>query len=510
MESRIKNGTRNIFAGFVNKIVLIILPFVTRTAIVYVLGSEYLGLGSLFTSILMVLNLSELGIGSALVYSMYKPVAEGNLVKIKALLAVYKKIYAYIGIGILLLGLCFLPFIHTIIKGDVPADINLYILYFMFLADASISYFVFAHKKALLIAYQRNDILSNVNTILNICVYAIQIAVLLLFRNYYAYVAIFIILTLVENVVIGRKSSILFPGIEGEGTISAEDKKEIIQHTKGIALQKVCSTSRNSLDSIVISMFLGLNTIAIYSNYYYIMISVHNILYQIPDSIRATVGNSVASESVDKNFKDFNCMYLLNMFICGWATCCLYSLIQPFMELWMGPQMMFPKLSVALVCLYFTLLSLADIVALYKDAAGLWWYGRYRVLLEAVANLVLNFLLGYFWGVNGILLATIITLVFIGHGYGGWIVFHYYFKGKNFIYFVIKQLGYLVMVALACVITDFLCGFISGSPLIRLLGAGTISLIIPPCLLLAMYRMFPEFKDSMAFARNIYKTIKNK
>ena len=130
MESRSKNGMRNVIAGMANKVIMIILPFVTRTAIVYILGSQYLGLNSLFSSILMVLNLSELGIGSALVYSMYKPVAENDYSKIKALLLVYKKIYAYIGIAILFLGLCFLPFIGNIIKGDIPADINLYILYF--------------------------------------------------------------------------------------------------------------------------------------------------------------------------------------------------------------------------------------------------------------------------------------------------------------------------------------------------------------------------------------------
>lgn len=510
MESRIKNGTRNIFAGFVNKIALIILPFITRTALVYVLGSDYLGLGSLFSSILMVLNLSELGIGSALVYSMYKPVAEANIGKIKALLAVYKKIYAYIGLSILVLGIGFLPFIHAIIKGDVPADINLYILYIMYLGNASISYFVFAHKKALLIAYQRNDLISNVNTILSICIYAIQVVVILVAKDYYAYVVVFIVSTIIENVVIGKLATKLFPGLEAKGNISEEDKKAIVQHTKGIALQKLCSTSRNSLDSIVISMFLGLNTIAIYSNYYYIMISIHNILYQIPDSIRATVGNSVATESIDKNFRDFNCMYLLNMFICGWATCCLYVLFQPFMELWMGTEMMFSKVSVALVCLYFALLSLADIVALYKDAAGLWWYGRYRVLIEAIANIILNFILGYFWGVNGILLATLITITLIGHGYGGWIVFHYYFKGKNFLSFVIKQLGYITMIAATCVITDFVCSLITGTVWIRLLGASVASLILPPSLLFIMYRIFPEYNDSVLFAKNILYSLKKK
>ena len=505
MESRIKNGARNILAGFVNKIILIILPFITRTTIVYVLGSEYLGLGSLFSSILMVLNLSELGIGSALVYSMYKPVAEKDLFKVKALLAVYKKIYAYIGIAIMLIGLCFLPFIHKIIKGDVPVDINLYILYLMYLSNASISYFVFAHKKALLIAYQRNDIISNVNTILNICVYAIQITILLFVKDYYAYVAVFIVSTYVENIIVGKKAKVLFPKIEAEGHISSKDMKAIIQHTKGIALQKFCSASRNSFDSIVISMFLGLNTIAIYSNYYYIMISIHNILYQIPNSIRATVGNSVACESVDKNFRDFNCMYLLNMFICGWATCCLYSVFQPFMELWMGVDMMFPKITVALICLYFVLLSLADIVALYKDAAGLWWYGRYRVLIEAVANLILNFVFGYLWGVNGILIATIITIMLIGHGYGGWIVFHYYFKGKSFSTFLVKQIGYLAMIAVACFTTDFVCNLIVSTPLIRCIGACGISIFLPPIMLYAMYRFFPEFRESLAFVKKIVK-----
>lgn len=147
MDSRSKNGVRNVFAGFINRIVLIILPFITRTAIVYTLGSEYLGLSNLFTSILMVLNLSELGFGSALVYSMYKPVADNDTATLKALLNFYKRIYRIVGLGLLLLGAIVSLFLPKIIKGDVPGDVNLYVLYFMFLANTSISYFVYAHKK---------------------------------------------------------------------------------------------------------------------------------------------------------------------------------------------------------------------------------------------------------------------------------------------------------------------------------------------------------------------------
>ncbi|RGX70923.1 hypothetical protein, partial [Bacteroides stercorirosoris] len=175
MDSRLNNSTRNIFAGLINKVLLILFPFISRTAIIYALGNEYLGLNSLFSSILMVLNLSELGISSALVYSMYKPIADDDKVKIRALLAVYKKWFRVIGVTLLTVGLTLLPFLKYLIKGEVPSDVNLYLLYLIYLFNTSLGYFLFAEKRALLTAYQRSDIVSNINSFVSLFLYLSQI-----------------------------------------------------------------------------------------------------------------------------------------------------------------------------------------------------------------------------------------------------------------------------------------------------------------------------------------------
>lgn len=506
MDSRSKNGKRNIVAGGLNRILQLMLPFATRTALIYTLGSEFLGLSSLFTSILMVLNLSELGVGSALVFSMYKPVAEDDKVKLRALLAIYKKVFLYIGLAILVLGLIACPFLRSIIKGEVPKDINIYLLFLIYLGNTVISYCFFAHKKALLQAYQRQDILSNINSVLSIGINVFQIAFLLLTHNYYLYVFVYPVFTIIENAWAGYVAQKHYPDLYCEGTLPQEDKNTIKQHVKGIALQKLCSTSRNSLDSIVISMFIGLTTIAMYSNYFYIMTAVHSILYLVPNAIRPTVGNSVASESVEKNYSDFSCMYFIYIWITGVFTTCLMCLYQPFMELWMGTELMFPLSTVALFGIYFALLCFSDIIALYKDAAGLWWYGRYRVVLEAVANLILNFLLGYLWGINGILLATIITIALIGHGYGSWIVFHYYFKGKNYWHFVLLQLMYLTVICVICALSLGVCSLIpSNNLMVNIVIRLVVCAIISNLALWTILGRQQIYKQSLRFFGSVIK-----
>lgn len=510
MESRSKNGARNVAAGFVNRLMLMILPFISRTVIIYTLGSEYLGLGSLFTSILTVLNLTELGFGSALVYSMYKPVAENDKASISAHLNLYKTIYKWVGLSILLFGIACAPFLTYIIKGDLPQDINVYVIYFVFLANTSISYFAYAHKKALLTAYQRSDMLSNINTAISISTNVIQIAILLIVPNYYLFVLVYPAFTVIDNLYTNYVTKKRFPDIEPNGTIDDKEKKEIMKHVKGIALQKVCSTSRTSFANIIISLFLGLTTIAKYGNYFYIMDAIHAFLYQIPNSIRATVGNSIASESVDKNYKDFNSMYLLYMWITGWCATSLICLYQPFMEMWMGKTMMFSMSTVVLICVYFVLLSLSDIIALYKDGAGLWWQGRHRVVIEAISNLILSFIGGWLWGVNGILIAPIVTIIFLGHIYGGYIVFHYYFKDKNFVSFLGNQVALLIIIAIVSGLSYMVLHLFVIEGFLLFVFYTLFLLTITNFLYWMLFRIHPHYKDSMVFAKNILITIKRK
>ena len=158
--AKTKNAVRNIFFGAVFKIITLLGPFIIRTMILWIMGSEYIGLNSLFTSILSFLSLAELGVGSALVYSMYKPIAEDDQDMICALLNLYRKMYRIIGMIILGVGLLLLPFLNKLVKGEAPADVNLYILYLIYLFNTVISYVMFAYKQSLLTAFQRSDIIS--------------------------------------------------------------------------------------------------------------------------------------------------------------------------------------------------------------------------------------------------------------------------------------------------------------------------------------------------------------
>lgn len=508
MANRTKNGIRNIGAGVINNFVLLLFPFFTRTILARTLGSDYLGLSSLFKSILTVLNLSELGIGSAMVYSMYKPVAEEKLSQVGALLHLYKKVYRIIGVVILLAGGVMLPFVPYLINGDVPSEVSVYLLYLIYLFNTAISYFAFAHKKALLIAYQRNDVISNINTVLSAVTYTLQIVLLITLKNYYFYVLVLPIFTLIENLYTAVLVQRRFPNIKECGYVTQEEKSKIKEHVKGIALQKVCSTSRNTFDSIVVSLYLGLTAIASYNNYYFIMKSVHSVLYLIPNSIRSTIGNSVACESVEKNYKDFSTMTMIYMWLSGICCACMISIYQPFMYLWMGEEMLLPFGTVILFCFYFFELCMSDIIALYKDSAGLWWYGRYRTILEAISNLILNFLLGWLWGINGILLATIITILFIGHGYGGYIVFHYYFKGKKYTRYILEQLRYMCVIVVACIVAWWLCEKFISEGFVGIVVRAIISVIVSTMIFFIAFWKCQSFNDAILFLKSIVKKIK--
>ena len=225
--ARTKNTLRNIAFGSLNRLILIVLPFITRTVILYVMGTQYLGLSSLFNSILSFLSLTELGIGAAMVYSMYKPIAENDHATICALLNLYKKLYRIIGTVILVLGLSLVPFLKVLVPEKLPPDLNLYVLYFIYLINAVLSYWLLAYKNALLQAYQRNDVNSKISSIITPVSYVVMLICLFLTKNYYAYVIwlpIFTILTNVLRLVFVNRN---FPGLEPAGEVPAELKKSI-------------------------------------------------------------------------------------------------------------------------------------------------------------------------------------------------------------------------------------------------------------------------------------------
>ena len=503
---RKKRTINNIIYGVINKIITIIVPFITRTVIINVLGSEYLGLNSLFTSILQILNLSELGISSAIVYAMYKPIAENDEEKICALLNLYRKVYRIIGIAVLIVGLIIMPFLNDFITGEIPSDINIYILYLIYLINTFITYILFAYKSSLLVAFQRNDVVSNVNSILYIIQSIIQLSLLFIFKNYYLYILIMPIITIINNIIISIIVKRKYSQYISKGKVDKETKKDIKKKVSGLFVYRICSTTRNALDSIFISAFLGLNMVAIYNNYYLILNSISTLLCVITNSMTSGIGNSIVLDSVEKNYNDMNKFNFVYMLIAGWCSCCLLCLYQPFMELWMGSENLLPFGCIILFCVYFYSLHIGNIRALYSDAAGLWWETRYRAIAETIANIVLNFVLGKFFGIYGIILATIISILVINFGYGSFIIFKYYFKKQKIIEYFKSHFKYAFVTLVICIVTYYICSFINTSLFIELLIKALICVIVPIALYFIIYRK----NSHMVYIKSIIKEMKNK
>lgn len=271
---RTRNATRNLIYGMILKIYQILIPFIMRTVMIYTLGVQYLGLNSLFTSVLSVLNLVELGVGSAMVYSMYKPIAEDDEQIICALMRLYKIYYYAIGLIIAIIGIILTPFIPKLISGDVPKDINIYILYLMNLGATVLSYWLFAYKNSILQAHQRTDIVSKVTLVTNTIQYGLQIIALCLFRNYYYFVIAMLAAQALTNVVTAIYADKLYPLFKPKGKLDQNEVKKINQRIKDLFTAKVGTVVVGSVDTVVISAFLGLTVLAVYQNYYYIMNSI--------------------------------------------------------------------------------------------------------------------------------------------------------------------------------------------------------------------------------------------
>lgn len=500
---RTKNTVRSVVFGFGLKIVNIVLPFVSRTVILYVLGSQYLGLNSLFHSILNFLSLAELGVAAALIYTMYKPIAENDTATIRAILNLYKKLYRIIGTVILVIGMALMPFLDSLIHGDVPADTNIYVLYFLYLINTVLSYWLFAYKSAVLYAYQRNDIESKIGLFITPVSYIVMLTCLAITKNYYWYIVwqpIFTIITNIIRMIIVDKH---FPNLKPEGEVSEETKKSITKKVTALIGAKLNTVVLNAADNIVMSAFLGLTVIAIYGNYYYIMSSIFTFLAIIYSSMTAGLGNSLQIETLEKNYRDFEKFSFINSWLVGWCTVCLVCLYQPFMRIWVQDEnLMFPFYVVLELGLYFYIYQIRKIPVVYKDAAGIWWEDRFRPYVCMVVNVVLNVLLVQVIGVSGIILSTVFSLL-VSIPWENYTVFKYIFHCSSKKYYI-KMFMFMLTMAVGGVVTYFICDLLSyGIPqmLIRLV----ICLVVPNAIFILFNFKRSEFKGTIELFKRILK-----
>ena len=412
--------TQNTINGFVwgaaGKIVNTLLPFLLRTVMIYKLGVEYLGLNSLFASVLQVLSLSELGFSYACVYAMYKPIAEDDYDAVGAIMSYLRKIYRVIGAVLLGIGLLMLPFLDKIISGDVPADINIYRLYLIYLCNSAMSYFFFAYKASLLSAMQCNDVINKVGLLTNTLLRLAQCAVLFLVPNYYIYVIMLPIFTLLNNLIKAYIVDHRYPRYMKKGLIADATRLDIKKRIVPLIGIKISTVLINAADTLVISAFLGLTETALYNNYFFVMSSVQAIIYEIHSSMLAGVGNALVVDDRGAIAKKFETLHFINAWLVSVCTVCFVCLFQPFMCLWVGQALMVPDGVMFLFCAYFFIYTFQRIIIVYKDAAGLWKEDAIRCYLACSMNILLNLATVKYLGLYGVIGSS----VFVGFVIDPW------------------------------------------------------------------------------------------
>ncbi len=464
-----------------------LVPFAMRTAMIYFMGIQYLGLNSLFTSILQVLNMAELGVGSAMVYSMYKPIAEDDDEAICALLKRYRYYYRVIGAVIAVAGIALLPVLPKLIKNDYPSDVNIYYLYILNLSATVLSYWLYAYKNSILDAYQRTDLASKVAIRLNTVQYIIQLLVIIFLKNYYCYVIVLICNQIVKNLVVANIVNKQYPQYHPIGGLPESEIKAINQRIKDLFTSKVGAIVVNSADTIVISAFLGLTILAVYQNYYFIMSSVLAIITIVFKSLTAGIGNSLVVESKEKNYNDLETLTFIMCWIAGICVCCFLNCYQPFMKLWVGEDLMLDYAAIICLAVYFFIYVVNQLLNVYKDAGGIWHADRFRPLITALTNLAMNLCMVQFWGIYGIILSTVLSMLVVGMPWLLHNLFTNLFDKKLLYPYLKKLLIYVIFSGIVAAFSWLICKNILLNALFTIIVRLVVSFIFPNVCFIIVY-----------------------
>ena len=503
-----KNSINGFLAGVLNLLISTIMPFVLRTAMIYVIGIEYAGINSLFASIFNVISLADLGFTGAVVYSMYQPIKENDTEKLSQLLGYYRTIYHYVAGIIFVSGLCVIPFLKSIVTSDIPGNLNLYVLYFGFLFNIVVSYTFGAYRSSLLIAYQRTDVFKIVQATVLLVGYTAQIVSLLIFRNYYIYLIVMISMNMAVVISEAIAAKKLFPHIEPKKGLEREGKKQIFSKVSDLLFKRIGTTVSTSLDSIIISRYIGLAAVAIYGNYFYVYTAAMSFMNNFFTPLTAGIGNKTLNASKEENRLIFNRLNTISNILITFCVTCLFCLYQPFMEVWMGKRYMFTYDTVIWLAVYFFVEGSRRLVNTYQDALGMWHEDRFKPLVGAAVNLVFNIVLVKTIGVNGVILSTIISYLFIELPWECHVLFSKYFQDSSLPFFL-SMLKNLLITAGVTFITFECTQFVNVSnSVLRLLASLVITLLCSLTMIFLIYHKDENFRFAIERLKEHFPRLK--
>ena len=500
---RTKNAARNIVFGSMLKMLNIVAPFLMRSVMLHYLGVEYLGLNGLFKSLLSFLNLAELGVGSAMVFSMYKPIAEDNTEEICALLRLYRTLYRIIGLFIAVVGLSITPFLRKLISGDIPQAVNLYILYFMNLGSTVLSYWLFAYKRSLLDAHQRTDVISKVSLCIQIVEYSLKFVVLMVFRNYYVYLIIQLVSKVAVNIMTAVRVKKMYPDYTTRGYLPKEKRIDIMRRVRYLFTAKFSHVVFSYADTLVISAFMGLAVLAVYQNYYFIITALRTFLDVITAACIAGVGNSLLMESEEKKYSNLSRFTILYGWIMGVASAMLLCMYQPFMTIWMGEKNLLSFNYVVCFVIYFYTMGMNLSINMFKDAAGIWRKDRWRPLVAALVNLGLNLATVKWLGLYGVLLSSVISIVVVQIPWLFHNLFQEVFPRKYMWRYVRLYCGLFTTAIVSCFISWFICSRVSLGVWPMLILTAAVGFVVPNMIILPIFGRNPEFRSAVAQIKGV-------
>lgn len=445
------NTVKNIIANIGSVVILTILGFFTRKVFIDSLGVEYLGLNGLLQNVLGMLSLVEGGIGTSIVYNLYKPLAEKDLPRIIALVQLYRKIYKFIALAVFILSLILYPFLDVFIKdGEGLSYVSL--VYFIFVANNLIGYLM-ADKWSLINSDQKQYKLAKYSITYQIVLNVVKIAILYYSKSFVAYLVVELVLQLVYNGAVIRVVNKLYPYIQTKQKYEVETavKKNIITNVKALFCHSIGGYLLHSTDNIIISTFVGVGVVGLYSNYFLIVSQIKSLTKPILTSMKDSIGNLVAQDSTTRQYEIFKVIDLLNFFLVGLVVIVLYSTLTPFIIWWLGESYILAESVVLVICLNYFVDEIRTSVMMYKYVSGIFTPDRFVVFITAIINLIVSIVLVHYIGLTGVLLGTSVAILCTASWNVPRLVFKYTFKRsvrEYYKHYIFKSI-FLVLLLLA-------------------------------------------------------------
>lgn len=498
---RVKHSILNISAGLGSQLIITLLSFVSRTVFIYTLGVEYLGINGLFTSILLMLSIAEAGIGSAIMYSLYKPLAEEDTTKVIVLMKLYKQVYRMIAIVVLLLGLAIMPFLPLFVKETSVQ--NLQVIYMLFLANTALPYF-FLYKNSFLNVCQKGYIVTAIYTVSQLISTGIKIGILYYTQNYILFLGIDLFINLASAIIIAKIVDRQYPylGRKTNEKLDQGTKGSIVKNVKAIVLQRIGGYFVFGTDNILISAFVSIAAVGIYSNYVMLIEICRTFINQVFNNLYHSVGNLVASETKEKVYEIYKVTQLLSFWLYAFFAIFLSILIQPFIDLWIGSNYLLDQGLVTLLMLMFFERGMRNPITTVKTTAGIFHEDRYAPIVQAIVNLIVSLVLVQYFGLAGIFIGSLVSAIVVPFWITPYLVYRKVLQQPVHYYFL--HYAYLFLVgAVTYSITIWLCSLIPSGGFGMLLVRGMVCFAAINLVFCAFFVRSSEFKYLFGVASRI-------